>query len=55
MYWTVEPRSGGFRALAYGGNNEKLFWSEIYTRKASALHAISVVNSAYNAPVYDRT
>lgn len=55
MYFTIELRKGGYRALAYGDNHEKLFWSEVYTRKASAQHAIDIVNGAYDAPVYDRT
>lgn len=55
MYWIVERRSDGFRALAYGGNHEKVFWSEVYVTKTGALNAIAVVNGAYNAPVYDRT
>ena len=56
MYITIERASGGFRAHIYGGNHELMFWTEVYTSKASAQNAIDVVkNGAWNAPVYDRT
>lgn len=56
MYFTIESRQGGYRALAYGANHEKLFWSEIYVRKAGAQHVINLMKSgAAMAPVYDRT
>ena len=57
MYFTVEPRKGGFRALAYSsGNHKKLFWSEVYTREENAWRAIEIVQrEAATAPVYDRT
>ncbi|MFL5886319.1 MAG: YegP family protein [Thermoleophilaceae bacterium] len=48
--------SGGYRAQIRGGNHEIMFWTEVYTTKASAQHAIDVVKaSAYNASVYDQT
>lgn len=56
MYFTIERRSGGYRALAYGNNHEKIFWSEIYVAKAGARNAIAVLQQgAATAPVYDRT
>jgi len=55
MYFTIERASGGYRAHIYGGNNELVFWTEVYTTKASARNAISMVqNGARSAPVYDR-
>jgi uncharacterized protein YegP (UPF0339 family) len=56
MYCTIEKASGGYRARAYGDNGKLMFWSEVYTAKASAQHAIDVLKSeASSAPVYDRT
>jgi uncharacterized protein YegP (UPF0339 family) len=56
MYFEVVAASGGYRGRIRGGNNEVMFWTEVYTTKASALHAIEVVKSnAWNATVYDRT
>jgi uncharacterized protein YegP (UPF0339 family) len=57
MYFEIlRARGGGFFARIRGGNNETMFTSEVYTSKASAEHAISVVKTnARNAPVYDRT
>lgn len=56
MYFTIESASGGYRAHIYGGNHELVFWTEVYTTKASAENAINMVKAgAYNAPVYDRT
>jgi uncharacterized protein YegP (UPF0339 family) len=55
MYFTIESASGGYRAHIYGANNELVFWTEVYTTKASARNAIDMVKAgAYNAPVYDR-
>ena len=35
------------------GNNEIVVQSEGYTTKQSALHAVGLVKTAYNAPVYE--
>jgi uncharacterized protein YegP (UPF0339 family) len=56
MYFTIESASGGYRAHAYGNNHELVWWTEVYTRKASAEHAISIIKTyAPSAPVYDRS
>jgi uncharacterized protein YegP (UPF0339 family) len=56
MYFTIESASGGYRAHIYGGNNQLVFWTEVYTTKASAENAINMVkNGAYSATVYDRS
>jgi uncharacterized protein YegP (UPF0339 family) len=56
MYFTIVRASGGYRAHLYGGNNELVFWTEVYTTKASAQHAINITQTnARTAPVYDRT
>jgi uncharacterized protein YegP (UPF0339 family) len=54
MYFTIEPASGGFRAHAYGDNHRLIFWTEVYTQKASAENAIAIMkNGAFSAPVHD--
>ena len=56
MYFTVVRASGGFRAHIYGANHQLVFWTEVYTAKASALNAINIVRGgAGGAPVYDQT
>jgi uncharacterized protein YegP (UPF0339 family) len=56
VYFTLDRASGGFRAHAYGGNNELVWWTEVYTTKAAARNAIAMLeNGALRAPVYDRT
>jgi uncharacterized protein YegP (UPF0339 family) len=56
MDFTIERRSGGYRALAYGTNHEKIMWSEVYTTKRSAQHAINLMKVyAATAQVFDRT
>ncbi len=56
MYFEIVRASGGYRAHIKGGNNELIFWTEVYATKASARHAIEVVQrSATSAQVYDRT
>lgn len=56
MYFEIVPASGGYRAHIKGGNNELMFWTEVYTTKQSAQNAIDVVKSgAFSATVYDRT
>jgi uncharacterized protein YegP (UPF0339 family) len=54
MYFTIQAASGGYRAYIKANNNEILFWSEVYTTKASALHAIQIVqNGAGGASTYE--
>lgn len=56
IYFTIESASGGFRAHIYGGNNQLVFWTEVYTTKASAQNAIDMVKAgAASALTYDRT
>ena len=56
MYFEIVRASGGYRAHIKGGNNELMFWTEVYTTKASAIHAAQVVQAgAYAAQIYDRT
>ncbi len=56
MYFTIVNASGGYRAHIYGRNGELVFWTEVYTSKASARNAIDMVKAgAATAPVYDRT
>lgn len=52
MYFKIVSASGGYRAHIYGGNHELVFWTEVYTTRASALNAINMVKSgAAGAPV----
>lgn len=53
MYFKVEPRSGGYRAMFYGDNHELVWMTEVYKYVAGAQHAISLAKTyAPNAPVY---
>jgi uncharacterized protein YegP (UPF0339 family) len=55
-YYVIEPRSGGYRALFFGGNDELVWWSEVYTTKSGAESAIEFNRKYANiAPVVDRT
>jgi uncharacterized protein YegP (UPF0339 family) len=56
MYFEIVRASGGFRAHIKGGNNELMFWTEVYATKESARHAVAVVaENAKDALLYDRT
>lgn len=56
MYFVIVRASGGYRAHAYGGNHELVWWTEVYTYKSGAQNAIAMMqNGAATAPVYDRT
>jgi uncharacterized protein YegP (UPF0339 family) len=56
MYFTITAASGGYRARAYGDNGEQMMFSEVYTAKQSAQHAIAVIKAqAATANVHDRT
>lgn len=56
MYFTLVSASGGYRAHIYGANHELVFWTEVYTSKASAVNAINMVrNGASGATAYDNS
>ena len=54
-YFTVERASGGFRAHFYGANNQLVWWTEVYSRKESAIDAINFAKRwAASSLAYDR-
>jgi uncharacterized protein YegP (UPF0339 family) len=55
MYFEIlAANGGGWFARIRGGNNEIMFSSQVYTTKASAIHACQVVQaSAAGAGIYD--
>ena len=56
MYFEIDFAVDGYIARIRGGNRGIMFSSEIYTTKAAAKNAISVVQAgASTAPSYDRT
>lgn len=56
MLFTVDRAKGGFQAHAWGDNSKLVFWTEVYTSKTGALHAIQVMQQqAATARVIDRT
>lgn len=56
MYFAIVPASGGYRVRVRGGNHETMMFSEVYTTKSAAIHAINVVKQyAASAVVYDQT
>ena len=55
MYFAIVAASGGYRAHAYGANNQLVWWTEVYVHKAGAINAINLLKAgAFAAPVYDR-
>lgn len=52
MRFEIKAASGGYRAYIIAANNEILFWSEVYTTKASARHACELVNEK-RIPIYE--
>jgi uncharacterized protein YegP (UPF0339 family) len=55
-YFTIESASGGYRAHFYGANDRLVWWTEVYTTKQNALHAIQFAqNHAATAPIYDQS
>lgn len=56
MYYQVgqSPRDYLWYWHLKAANNEIIAQGEGYTSKAGALHAVTLVKSSYNAPVYDR-
>lgn len=56
MYFEIVTASGGFRAHAKGDNHELVWWTEVYTAKASAQNAINMLkNGASGANTQDET
>jgi uncharacterized protein YegP (UPF0339 family) len=56
MYFVITHDRDGYRARAYGRNNELVWWTEAYVSKAGALNAIHLIQSAAaTAPIYDQT
>jgi len=56
MYFEIVAASGGYRAHIKGGNNELVFWTEVYTTKAAAQNAIRMVQGGGgSAQTHDRT
>jgi uncharacterized protein YegP (UPF0339 family) len=54
MKFKIRPASGGYRARIVAANGEILFWTEVYTTRASARHACELVKAnAANAPIQD--
>jgi uncharacterized protein YegP (UPF0339 family) len=54
-YFTIRRDADGYRARFWSGGN-LVWWTEGYTRKAGAEHAIAVIKrEAATAPVVDRT
>jgi uncharacterized protein YegP (UPF0339 family) len=47
-YYLIEARSGGYRALFFGANDELVWWTEIYTTYAKAKAAVEF-NRTYAA------
>jgi uncharacterized protein YegP (UPF0339 family) len=53
--FSIDTASGGYRAHAWGSNGKLVWWTEVYTSKANARHAINIMKAgAASAPVYDR-
>jgi uncharacterized protein YegP (UPF0339 family) len=53
-YFTIEPASGGYQAKFYGANDELVWLTEIYVRKAGAQNAINLIKAeAASAPTRD--
>jgi uncharacterized protein YegP (UPF0339 family) len=54
VYFQIVAASGGYRAYIKAANHEILFWSEVYTTKANARHAVELVrDNAGGAPLDD--
>ncbi len=52
MYFTITLDGDGYRARAYGGNHQLVWWTEGYTSKQSALNAIAMLQAgAATAPI----
>ena len=58
MYFEIyrSTSNGQYWAIARGGNNEKVWQTEMYTTKQSAINAVHMLQTgAAAAPIYDRT
>jgi uncharacterized protein len=56
MVFTIDPASGGYRAHAWGNNGKLVWWTEVYTTKPAAQHAIDLIKTeGPSAEVQDRT
>lgn len=55
MKFYIRTASGGYRAMLLAANNEIIWWTEVYTTKSGARHAVELAKSAYAAPVHDVT
>ena len=57
IYFEIVHASGGYRAhIRSTGNHQLIWWTEVYARKADALHAIRLVKAnAATARIVDRT
>lgn len=54
MHFKIKVASGGYRAYIIAANGATLFWTEVYTTKASARHACEIVKAgAALAPIYE--
>jgi uncharacterized protein YegP (UPF0339 family) len=45
MYYTITPASGGWRARLFGANHELVWFTEVYTYRAGAEHAIALARA----------
>lgn len=45
MYFAIVRASGGYRAHIHAANHEIVFWTEVYTRKSSAIAAAQLVQA----------
>lgn len=54
-YFTIEAARGGYQGKFYGANDELVWLTEIYVRKAGAQNAIALIKSeGPSAPTKDR-
>ena len=53
MRFHIRAASGGYRAVLIAANNEIVWWTEVYSTKAGANHAVKLAKAAFAAPVYD--
>ena len=55
-YFTIRKDRDGYRARLYANNNELVWWTEGYVRKAGAENAIRIARETSNrTPIRDRT
>jgi uncharacterized protein YegP (UPF0339 family) len=52
MYFKIVPASGGNRAHLYGNNHELVWFTEVYSYREGAAHAIALAKThAATAPI----